>query len=256
MFLEKIVREKLKDLRERQMAVPLAELQAAARDRAAPLDLGAALKGGGPRLIAEVKRASPSRGILRTDLDPAGLARIYAENGAAAISVLTEASYFRGSRQDLEAVRKAVPHIPVLRKDFILAPYQVFESRAWGADAVLLICAILEEGALEELLGLAHELGMKALVEVHSGPELEKAIAAGARIIGINNRDLGTLKVDINMTGRLRPLVPPGRLVVSESGIKGREEIAKLRQWGVDAMLVGEALVTAPDVGAKMRELL
>jgi indole-3-glycerol phosphate synthase len=256
MFLDKIVAEKLDEVEQRQQAVPLPELRAAIMERPAPLDLAAAIGGDSLRLIAEVKRASPSRGVIRADLDPVRLAGSYARCGAAAISVLTESRYFGGSRQDLESIRRALPDIPLLRKDFILKPYQVFESYAWGADAVLLIVAILDDNALEELLSLSHALGMQCLVEVHNRNELKRALANNTRIIGINNRDLDTMKVDINVTGQLRPPIPRGRLVVSESGIRGRDEVEKLKEWKVNAMLIGEALVAADDVAAKIKELL
>jgi indole-3-glycerol phosphate synthase len=256
MFLDKIVAQKLAELEEVQKNVPLSELKAAAREKAPPLDFAAALKGKNIRLIAEVKRASPSRGALKPDLDAVSLAETYARCGAAAISVLTEGHYFGGSGEDLKAIRHKLPKIPLLRKDFILKPYQVFESRAWGADALLLIVAILDDSQLKELLSLSRELGMQCLVEVHSQEELKRALAGGARIIGINNRNLDTLAVDIDVTPRLRPLIPPERVVVSESGIKGRGDIQRLRKLGVNAVLIGEALVTASDVAAKIKELL
>ncbi len=256
MFLDDIIAEKLKEVERRQKAFPLPKLRAAIIERPAPLDLAKAISGEGLRLIAEVKRASPSRGLIQADLDPVRLARSYAKGGAAAISVLTEPRYFKGSREDLESTKRALPHIPLLRKDFILKPYQIFESCAWGADAVLLIVAILDDAGLEELLSLSHSLGMQCLVEVHNRSELKRALAHDIRIIGINNRDLDTMKVDINITGQLRPAIPRGRIVVSESGIKGREEVGKLKEWRVNAMLVGEALVGADNVTAKIKELL
>jgi indole-3-glycerol phosphate synthase len=256
MFLDKIVAEKLKEVEERQQAIPLPELRAAIMERPTPLDLAAAISGDNLRLIAEVKRASPSRGVIRADLDPVKLASSYARGGAAAISVLTESRYFGGSREDLEAIKRALPDIPLLRKDFILKPYQVFESCSWGADAMLLIVAILDDNELEELLSLSHALGMQCLVEVHNRYELERALACDARIIGINNRDIDTMTVDINVTRQLRPPIPRGRIVVSESGIKGRDEAQKLKEWKVNAILVGEALVSADDVVAKIKELL
>jgi indole-3-glycerol phosphate synthase len=256
MFLDKIVAEKLKEVEQRQKMVPLSELEAAIRERPSPLDLAAALRGDKLRLIAEVKRASPSRGVMRADLDPVKLASTYAQCGAAAISVLTEARYFRGSQEDLEAVKRALPDIPLLRKDFILKPYQLFESRAWGADAVLLIVATLDNTGLGELLSLSKNLGMQCLVEVHNQNELKRALAGDVKIIGINNRDLDTMSVDLNVTKKLRPLIPPSCIAVSESGIKGRSDIEKLREWKVDAVLIGEALVTTSDVAAKIKELL
>jgi indole-3-glycerol phosphate synthase len=256
MFLDKIVAEKLEEVERRQRAFPLPKLRAAIMERPAPLDLAKAISGDSLRLIAEVKRASPSRGAIRADLDAVKLAGSYKKGGAAAISVLTESSYFKGSREDLESIKRTLPRIPLLRKDFLLKPYQIFESCAWGADAVLLIAAILDDAGLEELLSLSHALGMQCLVEVHNRNELNRALAVDARIIGINNRDLDTMKVDINTTGQLRPAIPRGRLVISESGIKGREEVEKLKEWKVNAMLVGEALVSANNVAAKIKELL
>jgi indole-3-glycerol phosphate synthase len=255
MFLDSIVASKLNEVRRRQEIVPLPELKAAIRKKPSPLDLAAALAGNSIRLIAEVKRASPSKGVLWANLDPGKLANTYAQCGAAAISVLTEARYFQGSRDDLEAIRREVPNIPLLRKDFILKPYQIFESRAWGADALLLIVAILDDTELKELLSLSHDLGMQCLVEVHNETELKRALACDVKIIGINNRNLDTMTVDINVTGRLCPLIPRERIVVSESGISKRGDIQKLREWGVDAVLVGEALVTASDIVGKIKEL-
>jgi indole-3-glycerol phosphate synthase len=255
MFLDKIVAEKRKELGQRQKTTPLPRLEEAIEEKPAPLDFAAALKGDSISLIAEIKRASPSKGAIRPDLDPVRLAKSYVEGGAAAISVLTEEVYFKGSRQDLEAVKKALPNVPVLRKDFIIRPYQVYESRAWGADALLLIVAILDDAELEELLSLSHRLGMQCLVEVHSQGELERALAQDIKLIGINNRNLDTLKVDINVTKRLCPFIPPDRIAVSESGIKGPDDIKKLKGWGIKAVLVGEALVTADDAAARIKEL-
>ncbi len=256
MFLDKIVALKRKELEERQKAMSMSALNDAIRHKPAPFDLAKALKSEGVSLIAEIKRASPSKGMLNPDLDPVALAKTYASCGAAAISVLTEENYFMGSGQDLEAVKKALPSVPILCKDFILKPYQVLEARAWGADAVLLIVAILDDSALKELITVSHKLGMHCLLEVHDKDELKRALKYDAQLIGINNRNLQTLEVDINVTKELRPLVPPGRLVVSESGIKGRDDIEKLKEWGVDAALIGEALVTAQDIPAKIKELL
>lgn len=256
MFLDKIVAQKRKEVEERQKVVPLPALEDAIAHRTAPLDLAEALKSEGISLIAEVKRASPSKGDLNVNLDVVALAKSYAENGAAAISVLTEENYFKGSGQDLEAVKKALPKVPILRKDFILVPYQLYEARAWGADAVLLIAAILEDNVLRQLVALSQHLGMQCLLEVHNEAELKRTLKCDARLIGINNRNLDTLEVDINVTRELRPLIPPECLVVSESGIKGREDIEKLKAWGVDAVLIGEALVTAKDIPARLKELL
>jgi indole-3-glycerol phosphate synthase len=255
MILDSIVADKMDELEQQQEAVPLAELKAAIEHQRPPLDFAAALAGDGVRLIAEVKKASPSKGVLSADLDPARLADAYASAGAAAISVLTESRYFQGSLESLAAIRARLPNIPLLRKDFILKPYQIFESRAGGGDALLLITAILDDAGLEELLSLSHDLGMLCLVEVHNEAELKRALACPAKIIGINNRDLKTMSVDLAVTRRLHPLIPPDRIVVSESGIKGPDDIRKLREWGVDAVLVGEALVTADDVKSRIKEL-
>ena len=262
MMLDEIVRTKAEELERRRQNIPLPELEKLGSKSAK--NFAAALKGDDIRLIAEVKRASPSRGMICPDLDPVKLARTYAQNGAAAISVLTEERYFGGSLEHLSAISKGLGEgsergerkVPLLRKDFIFDPYQVYESRAYGADALLLIVAILSNDQLTELLSLSHELGMKCLVEVHDEAELEPALRSGAKIIGINNRDLKTFAVDLETTKRLRPLIPPDRIVVSESGIRERGDVQKLRQWGVDAILVGEALVAAGDVAKKMRELL
>lgn len=255
MILDEIVEAKAEELTKRKQNMPLSELEKLG-SKGSKKDFTAALKGDDVRLIAEVKQASPSRGVLRTDLDPVKLARIYAQNGAAAISVLTEERYFGGSLEHLAAIGEAMDNIPLLRKDFIFDPYQVYESRAYGASALLLIVAILSDSELSELLSLSHELGLMCLVEVHNQAELEQAIMSGAQIIGINNRDLKTFAVDLETTRRLRPLIPRDRIVVSESGIKDRGDVQKLRQWGVDAMLVGEALVTAGDIDKKVKELL
>jgi indole-3-glycerol phosphate synthase len=186
------------------------------------------------------------------------IARTYAGNGASAISVLTEAIYFQGSLDHLKDISHALgdKRLPLLRKDFIHDPYQVYESRAYGADSLLLIVAILTPQKLEELLGLSHELGMNCLVEVHNEAELETALGSETRIIGVNNRDLTTFTVDITTTERLRSLIPPDRIVVSESGIKDRSDMEKLKKWDVDAVLIGESLVSAPNVAIKIKELL
>ena len=253
-MLDKIVAQKREEVEQRKRVVPTTYLQERIACQKPVLDLAPALKSDHIRLIAEVKQASPSRGMLSPNLNPTKLARIYAEGGAAAISVLTEANYFMGSIEHLAAIREVVK-LPLLRKDFIFDPYQVYESRGYGADALLLIVAILSQEQLEELVSLSHSLGLKCLVEVHNGDEVERAVLSEAEIIGINNRDLNTFTVDINTTHRLRPLVPKEKIVVSESGIKSRKDVEKLGKWGVDAVLVGEALVTADNIRAKMKEL-
>jgi indole-3-glycerol phosphate synthase len=256
-ILEQIVAAKHRALEARKLTVPLADLICRGETLPLPLSLTAALKGKGFHLITEIKCASPSRGIIRTDFDPVAIALIYARHGAAAISVLTEANYFQGRLAYLGDIREALGERrpPLLRKDFIDDAYQVYESRAYGADSLLLIAAILTPEKLRELLRLSGELGMDCLVETHNEAEMETALESGAEIIGINNRDLGTFKVDINTTERLCRLVPPGKIVVSESGVRDRGDIVKLKQWGVTAALVGEALMMAPDIGAQMEAL-
>jgi indole-3-glycerol phosphate synthase len=257
MILGQIVADNLEELESRKRSFPLKELQTVALEQPSPLDFASALHGNHIKLIAEVKKASPSRGVIRSDFNPVAIAQTYVANGAAAISVLTEARYFQGSLNHLRDIRRALGNrLPLLRKDFLCDPYQVYESRAHGADSVLLIVAILTPEKLKELLGLSHELGMSCLAEVHNEAELEIALKGGARIIGINNRDLTTLTVDLTTTERLRPLIPKDRTVVSESGIRDRSDMEKLKKWGVDAVLIGESLMSAPNISTKMKELL
>ena len=253
-MLNEIVLQKRKEVEKIKKEVPLSYLEERIAQRKQTLDFSLAISGNHVKLIAEIKRASPSRGVLRDDLNPIEMANIYAQGGAAAISVLTESNYFRGSIDYLSAIRAEVD-LPLLRKDFIFDTYQVYESRAYGADALLLIMAILGQEQFVELLSLSRSLGLKCLVEVHDEKEVEKALLGGANIIGINNRDLKTIKVDINTTHRLRPLIPQGVITVSESGIKSQSDIKRLKDWGVNAALIGEALVTADDVPAKMKDL-
>jgi len=254
-MLDKIVSQKKEELKQRKKTLPLSYLKEHIAQQKPPLDFALAIKGDHIRLIAEVKQASPSRGILHPNLNPTKLARTYVDGGAAAISVLTETNYFKSSIDHLADIREAI-ELPLLRKDFIFDPYQVYESRAYGADALLLIVAILSQEQLNELLLLSHNLGLRCLIEVHNEGEVERTLLTGAEIIGINNRDLKTFTVDLDTTYRLRPLIPKGKVLVSESGIKSRGDIEKLKEWGVNAMLVGEALVTASDVLAKVRELM
>jgi indole-3-glycerol phosphate synthase len=258
MILDQIVADNLRELEARKHSFPLGELQRVALEQSVPLDFASALRSDRIQLIAEIKKASPSRGIIRPNFNPVEIAQTYARNGASAISVLTEAKYFQGSLNHLRDIRNALENksLPLLRKDFIRDPYQVYESRAYGADSLLLIVAILTPEKLGELLGLSHELNMSCLVEVHNEAELEIALRSGARIIGINNRDLQTFTVDLTVTKRLRPLIPPDRIVVSESGIKDRNDVENMRKWRVDAVLIGESLMSAPNIAAKMEELL
>jgi len=208
-----------------------------------------------PRVIAEVKRASPSRGVIREDFDPVSIARAYESAGASALSVLTDERFFQGHIDHLRACRNAV-RLPVLRKDFVIDPYQIHEARAAGADAVLLIAALLDTDALREFRREAEGLGMAALVEAHDERELESALESGAHIVGINNRDLQTFQVDVETTFRLVSMIPRERIIVSESGIGTRDDLKRLADAGVDAALIGETLLSAPDPGAKLRELI
>jgi len=254
-MLNRIIAEKREEVEQRKKDVPVSSLKERIARRQAPLDFAHVLSGGSTCLIAEVKRASPSRGLLCPNFDPVELAKTYAQGGAAAISVLTEANYFQGNIEHLAAIREEV-RLPLLRKDFIFDQYQIYESGAYGADALLLIVAILSQEQLEGLLSLSRSLGLSCLVEVHNEDEVERALLSGAKIIGINNRDLNTFKVDINTTRRLCSLIPEKRIVVSESGIRSRGDVEKLKGWGVNAVLVGETLVTAGDILTRMRELI
>jgi indole-3-glycerol phosphate synthase len=255
-ILDRIVVDKRAEIAARKGAVSRAELARRCAALAPPRDFAGALRtAAGPvALIAEVKKASPSRGVLRSDLDPVGLARAYAAHGAHAISVLTDEKYFQGRLDLLGAVRE-VAAVPLLRKDFMLDEWQLWESRAAGADAVLLIVSILEPPQLADLLAAARGMGLGALVEVHTAPELDVALAAGAPIVGINNRDLRTFETRIETTLALLPAIPPGPLVVSESGFFTAADVRRVVQAGAHAVLVGEALVRAPDIPAKLREL-
>ncbi|HJX70116.1 MAG TPA: indole-3-glycerol phosphate synthase TrpC [Dehalococcoidia bacterium] len=241
-------------LAERKQKTPLIKLKRSVDKCGAPRDFEGALRGEGVKLIAEIKRASPSKGLLCPNLDVATLARSYARGGASAISVLTESAFFKGSLADL-ATAHQVTHLPLLCKDFILDPYQVYEARACGADAILLITAILSLSELSALIEVTHGLGMVALVEVHNEPEVKKALDAKANLIGINNRNLADFSVDLTTTLKLRPLIPPHITVVSESGIKSKADISILQAVGINAVLVGEVLVSSPDPEAKLREL-
>lgn len=245
------------DLERRKNGRALAAVAEAAVARGGGRDFAAALKRDGIAVIAEVKRASPSRGSIRESADPVATARVYADAGADAISVLTEQRRFGGALAHLSAVVEALGPggPPVLRKDFVVDPYQVYEARACGADCVLLIAALLEDGSLGLLQELSGRLGMQCLVEAHDEHEARRAVDIGAPIIGINNRNLKTLDVDLATTERLRSCVPPDRIVVSESGIRGRADVERLARCGIHAVLVGEALMLADDPAVKLREL-
>ena len=256
MILDEIRAHKETELAAAQAERPAEEL--ASRVAALPpcRDFAAALRASdGVSLIAEIKRASPSRGVLRADLDVREVARSYEAAGACAVSVLTDERFFQGSLKDLREAREVVS-LPLLRKDFALGRYHVLEARAAGADAVLLIVRMLSEAELKTLLGQAVEMGLHALVEVHAEDELKRALDAGADLIGINNRNLDTFEVDIETTFRLRPMVPEGKTVVAESGIRERADVERLAEAGVDAVLVGEALITQPNPGGAAAALL
>ena len=260
-ILTQILRDKAEEVAESRRHRPLSSLRAQVRDLPPPRDFLAALRSDAvespsvPRVIAEVKKASPSRGVIRPDFDPVAIARSYASNGAAAISVLTDRKYFQGDLAFLEAISGAIG-LPLLRKDFTVDAYQIYESRLAKADAILLIVAALENAQLREFLDLAHELGLAALLEVHTSEELERILPLRPCLIGINNRDLRTFHTDVDTTVRLSSLIPPEVVIVSESGIKAAADIARLREKGVHAFLVGESLMRAADPGLQLRELL
>jgi indole-3-glycerol phosphate synthase len=259
-ILEQILRDKAEEVAERRRCRPLVELRSQLRDLPPARDFLAALRPnpateGLPCVIAELKKASPSRGVIRPDFDPVPIAQSYAANGAAALSVLTDEKYFQGRLAFLEAISQAIP-LPLLRKDFTIDGYQVYEARAARADAILLIAAAVESGPLQDLQALAQELGMAALIEVHTLEELERILPLNPRLVGINNRDLNTFHTSIDTTLRLRPLIPPGVVVVSESGINTAADMVRLQEKGVHAFLIGESLMRAEDPGLKLRELL
>jgi len=248
----------------RQMEIaPLAQVKAFARLAPPALDFAAALTAEpGASLIAEVKRASPSKGVIAREWDPEQIAETYARNGAAAISCLTDSRFFQGKLEYLTAIKERLREIgraaPVLRKDFIYHEYQVYEARMAGADAILLIVGVLGDNDLRELRELAESLGMAALVEVHDEAETERALKSGARIIGVNNRDLRTFQVDIETTGRLRKLIPPDKILVGESGIRTPEDVQRMAAMGCDAILVGETFCKLPQAqrAAKVKEFV
>jgi indole-3-glycerol phosphate synthase len=257
-ILDAIVRDKRDEVARRRALAPRTDLERLCRDLPPTRDFEAALRPGPGRvaLVAEVKKASPSRGTLAPDRpwDPVGLARTYATNGAAAISVLTDEKYFQGRLELLGEIRAAVP-VPLLRKDFTLDEWQLWESRAAGADAVLLIVSILEAPLLRDLLAGAKGLGLGALVEAHTAAEVDAAVGAGARVVGINNRDLRTFETRLETTIALVPAIPPGTTIVSESGFAHAADVRRVVEAGAHAVLVGEGLVRAPDVAEKVREL-
>jgi indole-3-glycerol phosphate synthase len=268
-ILDQIVEYKrTEEIPQRMQALPLDTLQMEASTAPPARDfIGALRSRPSVALIAEVKRASPSKGVLRSSFDPLQVATTYAANGASAISILTDEPFFQGSLSSLKEIRRRLDSIsleenrsggpwPLLRKDFIVHEYQIYEARAAGADALLLIAAILSDESLAALLALTQGLGMAALVEVHSAEELKRALRLGPRIVGVNNRNLHDFHVDLGTCLSLRSAVPGDICFVAESGIRSRADVERLGAAGVDAVLVGEALITAPDVGAKVRELV
>jgi indole-3-glycerol phosphate synthase len=259
-ILDEIFAHKRQEVADLRRVTPLAQIERTVLAANPPRDFTGALAetaaiNGSPALIAEIKRASPSRGLLAPGLDPSSLAQVYQENGAAAISVLTDERYFQGSLADLQVVARSGAGLPVLRKDFLCDPYQVYEARQAGADAVLLIVAGLSPAELAELHALAGSLGMAALVEVHNQAELEVALSLNPALIGINHRDLRDFSVSLEAGMALIPHIPEGVCVVAESGIHTAGDVRRLADAGFDAILVGEALVTAADIPAKVRSL-
>lgn len=259
--LDAIMASKRQELKRRQAERPLAELVALAQLARQPLDFGAALiRDAGASVIAEVKRASPSRGLIARDWDPAAMAHAYVQGGAAAISCLTDAPYFQGRLADLDAIGDRLEaegcRAPLLRKDFIFDPYQVYEARVAGADALLVILAVLSNAEYRALAALARELGMQVLAEVHDEIELERALAVDAAVIGVNNRNLRTFQTDINVTRQLRAAVPADRILVGESGIKTAQDVRAMAAIGCDAILVGETFSALPQTrrARKVRE--
>jgi len=255
-MLDKIVATKRIEVERAKAALPLMELRKQLADVPAVHDFFGALSGGPPiKLIAEVKKASPSKGVIRSDFDPVAIARTYEVHGASCLSVLTDEPYFQGSLDILRQVRAAV-NLPILRKDFILDTYQLVEARVAGADAVLLIAECLDDCALRKLHNEAIELGLTPLVEFYDAANLDRVLAAGASLIGVNNRDLRSFEVDLGHTIRLRQKVPLDCIFVGESGIETRDDVLRYEAAGIDAILVGESLMRQPDIGAAVDRLL
>lgn len=257
-ILEKILATKRREIEAARAAVPVSELERRAREVEAPRGFAAALRAriaaGEPAVIAEIKRRSPSQGVIRADFDPARIARSYAANGAACLSVLTDREYFGGSREDLAAARSACA-LPVIRKDFIIDPYQVVESRAWGADCILLIVDSVPDPLLAELEDRATALGMDVLVESHDAGQLKRALRLSTPLIGVNNRDLRDFSIRLETALELAGRIPAGRMLVAESGITTPNDVARLRNGKVSAYLVGGALMSAPDPGQELARL-
>lgn len=257
MILDKIISHKKLELDKQKRDVSLDEIERELCKAGPPRGFKSAIsKPGKVNLIAEIKKASPSRGVIRGEFDPASIARIYEDNGAEAISVLTDRKFFGGDISFLSIVRSATFRAPILRKDFIIDEYQIYQSRLAGADAILLIAGILDLPNLNGFLNTAEHIGLDCLVEVHTEDELKMVLKTDASIIGINNRDLRTFRTDIQITARLMRMMPKGKVVVSESGISSEKDVQFLKNNNVQAMLVGESLMASNDIPAKMRELI
>jgi indole-3-glycerol phosphate synthase len=259
-ILDRIIQRTVSDVLQRKASASEADLERMAADRRQPVSLHEALSGPDISVIAEIKRASPSRGVFPVTIDPPVVAREYLDGGAAAISVLTDEPFFHGSLQDLAAAA-SVAHshakpAPILRKDFVVDRFQILEARAYGADAYLLIVAVLTDAQLRDLIDYGAECGLDVLVEVHDAEELKRAVAIGARIIGINNRDLRTFEIDLAVTERLAPEVPPGAVLVGESGVFTWADVERLHRAGVHAVLVGESLIVSSNRSAAVASLL
>ena len=253
-ILERILEVKRSEIAAARERAPLASVETRARNAEAPRDFVGALRAKKPAVIAEIKKASPSRGVLREHFDPAAIAASYERGGAACLSVLTDRQFFQGDAGHLAAARTACA-LPVLRKDFVIDPYQVYESRAFGADCILLIAACVKKEGMLELERMAKRLGMAVLVEVHDGNELETALALETPLIGINNRDLKTFETRLETTLNLLPRLPKGRVAITESGILAPADVNRMRAAGVGAFLVGEAFMRSPDPGNALQHL-
>ena len=256
-ILNRILATKAEEVAAGKQKISLDEMTARAEDGPNPRGFVRCIEAAmanGPAVIAEVKKASPSAGVLREDFQPAQIAESYQRGGAACLSVLTDTRYFQGSSEFLQQARAACD-LPVLRKDFLVDPWQVYEARAMGADCILLIVAALQPERLAELNGLAEQIGLDVLVEVHDESEMGQALACGARLIGVNNRNLRTFETRLDVSERLRPAVNPPRIMVTESGIRSREDVQRMLQADIRAFLVGEAFMRAPDPGQALREL-
>ena len=254
-ILEEIAAYKRQVVEQAKRRVPLPDMKSRAKDTVPARDFVGALRGKGIALIAEIKKASPSKGVIRADFDPEEIADTYAANGASALSIVTDEAYFQGSNAYLTAARQ-ISGLPALRKDFTIDEYQIHEARMLGADAMLLIVALMDGDQLGDFQGIGGELGLSVLVEVHTVDELNRAVDCDSRLIGINNRDLNTFETNLDTTFEMLEKLPSGVTTVSESGIDSREVVERLEQAGLDAILVGESLMRSADIGAKVRELL